>query len=104
MHQICFRPDPTDGAYSVPPDSSWRGGGSLPPPQEPQPRSRPSASIFGPSGLNLQIATNTLNSPNASGTGKNIGADRSCKFDGTTTNFSLSLSQRRLVGSYRQVM
>jgi len=45
-------PDPAGGAHSAPRPPSWWGGGSLTPPQEPLPRSRP----FGPQALALRAS------------------------------------------------
>ena len=56
MQKICWsqglRPGPRWGSLQRSPrPPSWWGGGSLPPPQELHPRSRPSASNFSPSGF-----------------------------------------------------
>jgi len=46
--------------FERPRPSSWRGGGSLPPPQESHPCSQPLASIFGHSGLSSPHPTSNL--------------------------------------------
>jgi len=58
--KLVFRPAPRWGSLQRSPDSSWWGGGSLPHTQESHLRSRTSTSIFGPSGLKLQLP-NSLN-------------------------------------------
>jgi len=72
MHQIQFgwgsAPDPAGELTALPRSHSWWGGGWLPPPQEPYPRSRPfgprcsapRTSVLSPSGLDVLAPSLTI--------------------------------------------